>query len=119
MNTTANAGTVAGGSAQHSNRRILERQILPLLRREQPVCRPTPAEIDAKAFEKYWRQRNLTGNTAFGLPDEDDHALAVDIADFQVSKLVAAQSSRVKRRNNGPVLQVVCVVEDAPDFFGG
>src|SRR5918998_1577898 len=115
MNTTADAGAVAGRSAQHSDGAILRRQILPLLRREQPVRGPPPAEIDTKPFEKYWRQRNLTGNTPFGLPHEDDHALAVDVADFQVSKLVAPQSSRVERGDDRPVLQVVRVVEDARD----
>src|SRR6476661_4344105 len=117
MNTTADTRAVAGRSAQHSYRGIFERRILPLLGRKQPVCRPTPAEIDTKPFEKYWRQRNLTGNTAFGLPDEDDHALAVDVADFQVSKLVTPQSRRIERGDYGPVLQVRGVVENARDFF--
>src|SRR6476620_3014825 len=117
MNATADTGAVAGSSAQYSYGSIFERRILPLLRRKQPVCRTTPAEVDTKPFEKYWRQRNLTGNTAFSLPNKDDHALAVDVADFQVSKLVTPQSRRIERGDYGPVLQVRGVVENARDFF--
>ena len=82
VRVTVAAGAVAGRSAQHSNRSIFKGKILPLLRWEEPVRRPPPAEIDTKPFEKYWRQRNLTGNTAFGLSDKDDHPLAVYVSDL-------------------------------------
>jgi hypothetical protein len=46
----------------------------------------------------------------------DYHALAVDIANFEVSQFVAAQSSSVKGCDDRPMLQIRGVVENPGDL---
>src|SRR6266704_6647273 len=43
-------------------------------------CRPPPGP---QQFEQMWRQHHVAVFAAFALVDADDHALAVDVADFE------------------------------------
>jgi hypothetical protein len=46
------------------------------------------------------------------------HALRIDVADLEMAQFVGTQGSGIEGGEDGPVFQVVGVIEDAGDLFG-
>src|SRR5215471_18565226 len=110
---TRNAGSLSRRAAHTSNRLCLEWLMRSLFRREQPIGWLVPAEVHPQPFQQHRRLSDVAGNAALALAYMQDHALAMDVADFQVAQFVRAQGGGVKCRHDGPVLQVAGVIQDA------
>src|SRR5258708_35068550 len=92
---------------------VIERLIVALLRREQPLLRLVPSVVDAQPFQQNWRQRDVSWNTTLAPAYIQDHPLAIDVAHLQMVQLIAAQGRCIEGGEDGPMLQVAGSVEDA------
>ena len=63
-----------------------------------------------------WRETASLLASAY--TDVDHHAPAVDIVDFEVPQFIAAHAGCIECGDNGPVLHVVGMVENAGNLFG-
>src|SRR6266496_5621903 len=95
------AGTLCGAIASCPKNlgRDRTRARVPRITGKQPVSRLSlqPAPVDAKRIEQLWTEHYVTILAALAATDVNNHALAVDIADFQVRHFGAARASRIER----------------------
>src|SRR5216684_5498874 len=92
---------------------VIERLIVALLRREQPLLRLAPSVVDAQPFEQNRRQRDVSWDTALAPAYIQDHPLAIDVAHLQMAQFIAAQGRGIEGGDDGPMLQVAGLVEYA------
>ena len=85
--------------------------------REKPVGGFAPAVVNTKSLTQCRRERDVTGNTAFAGTDVDHHALRVDVGDFELAQFVAAKAGGIEGGHDGPVFEIVRVVQNAGDLI--
>ena len=84
---------------------------------KQPVFRLQPVPIDSQPFQQHRGQTDVAWNAAFRVANMNEHSLAVNVADLEMAQFVTAQSSGIQRGEDGPVLQVGGVIQNAGDFL--
>src|ERR1044071_2808520 len=117
MGRLVDAGTAAGGITGHANRLALHRLVRAHSRRKQPVFGLAPTPVDSQMLQQSRRESNITWNAALALPYVDHHALAIDIANLEVAKLIATQTRGIEGGDDGPVFQIGGVIENLLYFF--
>src|SRR5215471_13538369 len=85
--------------------------------REKPVGGFAPAVVNTKSLAQCRRERDVTGNTAFAGTDVDHHALGVDVGDFELAQFVAAKAGGIEGGHDGPVFEIVRVVQNAGNLI--
>src|SRR5215470_13306042 len=109
---TRNAGSLSRRAAHTSNRLCLEWLLRALFGREQPIGWFVPAEVHPQPFQQHRRQSDVAGNAALALAYMQDHALAIDVADFQVAQFVrvtvAPEKGAIMAVKKGPAVWLRC-----------
>ena len=73
---------------------------------EQIRLRPHPTPVLAQGLKQGLTEKHIAVSSAFTLVDMDEHAAAVDVGNFEMAQLGAAQPGRIQRHQHGPVHQV-------------
>jgi hypothetical protein len=88
--------------------------------RKQPWGAGTQdAKVGAEDFQQAWGEHGVTVFTALAMLDAQEHALAVDIGDFEGDGFGDAESSSLAGQQHGAVLNAGDMVQKALDFVGG
>ena len=111
-------GASSGIAAQGADGSVVERQVAALFGGEEPVGGFPPAVVDPEPLAQSRGQRDVAGHVTFGLADVQQHALRIDVVHFEMAQFVGGQGGGIEGGEDGPVFQVVGVVEDAGDLFG-
>ena len=77
------------------------------------------AAVGAEDFQQAGGEHGVTVFASFAMLDAQEHAVAVDIGDFEGDCLGDAESGSVAGQQHGAVLDAVDVVEKALDLIGG
>ena len=80
--------------------------------------RSHPAVVLAQRGEQRRTERDLAIATALALLDAEHHALAVDVADFQLARFAAAQAGAVERQQQRAVIEILRAGDQALDLLG-
>ena len=84
---------------------------------KEPVLGLAPTPVDTQQLQQLGREHDLAREVSLAGADVDDHALAVDVGDFQIQGFLAAQSGAVESGQQSPMLQVHRAVEQGANFF--
>ena len=88
--------------------------------REQPrLLRPHDAEVSAQQLQQAGGEHGITILAALAVCHADEHALAVDVGDFQGDRCGDAQSRAVASEQHGAVLHATDLVQKTLDLVGG
>ena len=80
--------------------------------------RPHPAVVLAQRGEERGTERNLAIAAALALLDAEHHALAIDVADFELARFAAAQARAVERQQQRAVIEILRAGDQALDLVG-
>ena len=119
VNTEGDSGAVAGLGAESAEGVARHRLARVLFGGEEPVGGLAPAIVNAEPFPQGRRKWDIAGDSAFAVADVKEHAGRVDVLDLELAQFVAAQGGGVEGGEDGPVFQIVGVVEHAGDLLGG
>jgi hypothetical protein len=119
VNAEGDGGTAARLAAEGAEGVARHRLAGVLSGGEEPVRGPAPAIVNAEPFPQGRRQWDVAGNAALAVADVQEHAGRVDVLDLELAQFVTAQGGGVEGGQDGPVLQIVGVVEDAGDLLSG
>ena len=67
--------------------------------------------------EQFWAEHHVPVFAAFATLDVDDHALAVDVADFQVCQLGTPDSGGVERHQQCAMERSASCIDESRNFF--
>jgi hypothetical protein len=84
---------------------------------KQPIFRLTPAPIDSQQLQKLRCEHHLSGKFSFAFAHQNQHPLAVYIADLQLLGFFTTQSGAVKSCQQCPMLQVRRRIQEGGDFL--
>ena len=80
--------------------------------------RPHPAVVLAQRGEERGTEGDLAIATALALLDPEHHALAIDVADFQLARFAAAQAGAVEGQQQRAVIEILRARDQALDLVG-
>ena len=92
----------------------------------QPWCvpgkevglRPHPAVVLAQRREQRGTEGDLAIAAALALLDAEHHALAIDVADFELTRFAAPQAGAVERQEQRAVIEILRARNEALHFVG-
>jgi hypothetical protein len=87
-------------------------------KQERP-CGTAASPVRAELGQQPWAERHVALASPLAVPDANQHSCAVDVVDAQGSGLADAQSCRVERHDQSPVLRGRQSGEDPLDLGGG
>ena len=105
-------------SQMHFGRQRLVGAPAVLLSREEVRLRPHPPVVLAQRREQRRAQGHLAPVAALPALDADHHALAVDVRDFQLQQLAAAQARAVERHQHRAVIEILRARNELAHFVG-
>ena len=85
---------------------------------EEIGLRPHPAVVLTQRGEQRRTERDLAIATALALLDAQHHALAIDVADFQLAHFAPPQARAVERQQQRAVIEILRARDQALDFVG-
>ena len=68
-------------------------------------------------YTRFWRPARIAIFAALAATDVNDHALTVDVADFQVGQLRAPGAGGVESHEQDALARSACRMEELRDFF--
>ena len=86
--------------------------------REEIGLRSHPAVVLAQRGEQRRTEGNLAIAAALALLDAEHHALAIDVADFELARFAAAQARAVERQQQRAVIEILRAGDQALDLVG-
>ena len=110
-------GALEGGAAHRFGGGRRPQAAVAFGREEQARMAVSAPEL-AQEFESALRQRHVTIAVAFAGPDVQEHALGVDVADFQFEGFTQAQAARVDGRQGDAMVQRLDPGQDAAHLGG-
>ncbi len=110
-------GLLAGAPENLGGDRVTRR--MPPVSGKQPVggLAPKPAPVGAQRFKQLRAEHDIPILATLAATDMNDHALAVDIADFQVRSLCAARARGIKCHEQNAVKGKLCRVNQTRDLL--
>ncbi len=75
------------------------------------------APVLTQYFEQFWAEHDIAIFAALAALDVNHHALAVDVADFQVCQFSASYSGGVERHQQSALERSQSCVDELRDFF--
>ena len=78
---------------------------------------PESAPVEAKLFEQLRAEHDIAVLAALTLSDMDNHPLAVDVTDLQVSRFCASCTGGIKRHEKDAMKGGIRGVDQSRDFF--
>ena len=73
--------------------------------------------MGTKFFEKLWTKHDIAIFATLATLNTNDHALAIDVADFQVCQLIASCSGGIERHQQSAMVRSPSCVDELRDFF--
>ena len=80
--------------------------------------RSHPAVVLTQRGEQRRTEGDLAIATALALLDPEHHALAIDVADFELARFAAAQASAVEGQQQRAVIEILRARDQPLDFVG-
>src|SRR5260370_21149983 len=93
--------------------------VVPMLARKQPDTglSAQPVPVLPEFFEQLWAEQHISVYAAFAALDMNDHALAVDIADFQAREFGTPESGGVQRHQQSAMQWRSSRIDELRKFF--
>jgi hypothetical protein len=76
-----------------------------------------PAPVDTQRIEQSWAQHDVAILASLAAADMDDHALAVDVADLQVSDFSAPSAGGIQRHQQDAVEGPLRCIDETCDLL--
>ena len=76
-----------------------------------------PAPVLAQFLEQFWAEHHIAISASLAALNVNHHALAVDVADFQVCQLGVAHSGGVERHQQNAMVGSERSIDELRDFF--
>jgi hypothetical protein len=86
--------------------------------RKEIGLRSHPPVVLTECGEERGTEGDLAVAAALALLDAEHHALAIDVADFELARFVAAQAGPVERQQQRAVIEIPCPGDQPLDFVG-
>ena len=83
---------------------------------EEIGLRPHPSVVLAQCGKEGEAEGNLAVATAFALLDPEDHASAINVADFEAAGFAATQAGAVERQQQRPVIEILRAGDEPLDL---
>ena len=80
--------------------------------------RPHPAVVLAQGREERGTEGDLAIAAALALLDAEHHALAIDVADFELARFAAPQARAVQRQQQRAVIEILRAGDEALHLVG-
>ena len=75
------------------------------------------APVLTQCLEQFWAEHHIPVFASLAALDVNHHALAIDVADFQVGQFSASYSGGVERHQQSTMIRSQSCVDESPDFF--
>src|SRR6202162_1510868 len=75
------------------------------------------APVLTQYLEQFWAEHHIPVFASLAALDVNHHALAIDVADFQVCQFSASYSGGVKRHQQSAMIRSQSCVDESRDFF--
>src|ERR1700676_678855 len=92
---------------------------VPAVAGKQPLLRlaPESSPVDAKFLEQLRAKHDIAVPAALALSDMDNHPLAVDVTDLQMSRFCAACAGGIHRHQQDAMKRRIRTLNQSRDFF--
>src|ERR1700688_231237 len=75
------------------------------------------APVLTQCLEQFWTEHHISVFASLAASNVNHHALAIDVADFQVCQLSASYSGGVERHQQSAMIRSQSCVDESRDFF--
>jgi len=73
--------------------------------------------MGTKFFKKLWTEHDIAIFATLATYNTNDHALAIDVADFQMCQLITSYSSGIERHQQSAMIGSPSCFDELRDFF--